>query len=409
MLKPCGYSLLMLLLLGCASQPQEQPSEIIAQSEFLLLQANEALRQNEFDLALAITDGAQKLAPNSANVYFMRARAYSEIGQWEKAEQSYRKVLELEPQYRGVWNNLGNNTFRQQKFEQAIGYYYKEIARNAQYPLPQSAEEAIPFYQLGRAYVELGKVDSARICFQRALGFDSLYALCHFNLALLFEDEGELGAALTHAQRAGRIEPANLEYRYLVGGLLVKQRRYEEALAPLREVAAQWPWHHGAQYNMGQALVRLGKADEGKKYLAEAERVRAEDAKIEHLENTIRSLPNDPMAHAALAFAFRRAGRYNDALHAYQVAAHLAPRNMEIQTNIANLYLLKSDTTRAIRHYQRILEYNPALTDVWLNLGVVYALSHKPEQARAAWENVLKYQPEHPLAKRYLAKLASAR
>ncbi len=408
MLKPYVTALLALLLCACSSQPKEDPEEIIAQSEFLLRQANEAVRQNEFDAALAITDSAQKLTPSSANVYFMRARVYSEVGQWQNAETAYRKVLELEPSYRGVWNNLGNNTFRQQKYEQAIGFYQKEIARNEKLQPQSRAEEAIPFYQLGRAYVELGKVDSARISFQHALALDSTYSLCHFHLALLFEDESELAPALTHAQQALQIEPANLEYRYLVGQLLVKQQRFEDAMVLLREVAAQWPWHHGAQYNLGQSLVRLGQQEEGKKFLAEAERVRAEDAKIEHLENTIRSLPNDPMAHASLAFAFRRVGRYNDALHAYQVAAHLAPMNMEIQTNIANLYLLKSDTTRAIRHYQRILEYNPALADVWLNLGVVYALSHKPEQARAAWENVLKYQPEHPLAKRYLAKLASA-
>jgi Tfp pilus assembly protein PilF len=398
----------VLLLCACTSQPQEEPEEIIAQSEFLLRQANEALRLNEFDAALAIADSAQKLTPKSANVYFMRARIYSEVGQWQNAETAYRKVLELEPSYRGVWNNLGNNTFRQQKYEQAIGLYRNEIARNAKLKPQSAAEAAIPFYQLGRAYVELGQVDSARASFQRALARDSSYALCHFHLALLFEDESELGPGLVHAQAALKIEPANLEYRYLVGGLLVKLQRYGEAIALLREVAGQWPWHHGAQYNMGQALVRLGQAEEGKKYLEEAERVRAEDARIEHLENTIRSLPNDPMAHASLAFAFRRVGRYNDALHAYQVAAHLAPANMEIQTNIANLHLLKGDTLRAIRHYQRILQYDPALAEVWINLGVVYALSRKPEEARGAWESALQYQPDHPLAKRYLAKLASA-
>ena len=396
-----------MLLCACSSQPQEEQDEIVARSEFLLRQANEAVRQNEFDAALAITDSAQKLTPKSANVYFMRARAYSEVGQWQNAETAYRKVLELEPSYRGVWNNLGNNTFRQQRYEQAIGFYRKEIARNEKFQTQSRAEEAIPFYQLGRAYVELGKIDSAQTAFQHALALDSLYSLCHFHLALLFEDESELVPALKHARHALQIEPANLEYRYFVGQLLVKLQRYDEAIALLREVAAQWPWHHGAQYNMGQALVRLGKQEEGKKFLEEAERVRAEDAKIEHLENTIRSLPNDPMAHASLAFAFRRAGRYNDALHAYQVAAHLAPMNMEIQTNIANLHLLKSDTLRAIRHYHRILQYNPTLTDVWLNLGVVYALSHKPNEARSAWQNALKYQPDHPLAKRYLAKLAS--
>jgi len=250
-------------------------------------------------------------------------------------------------------------------------------------------------------------VDSAQVCFQRALEFDSLYALCHFNLALLFENEGELVPALAHAQSARQIEPSSLEYRYLVGALFVKLRRYEEALVLLREVAQEWPWHHGAQYNLGQALVRLGRQEEGKKYLEEAERVRAQDAKIEHLENTIRSLPNDAMSHAALAFALRRAGRYNDAMHAYKVAAHLAPTNMEILNNIANLWLIQGDTLKAINQYQMILQRDPTLVDIWLNLGVVFALARDMQAARTAWENALKYQPNHPLARKYLAKISN--
>jgi cytochrome c-type biogenesis protein CcmH/NrfG len=175
----------------------------------------------------------------------------------------------------------------------------------------------------------------------------------------------------------------------------------------LREVMEKWPWYRGAQYNFGQALIHLGRQDEAKKYLDAAERARAQDAKIEHLENTIRSLPNDPMAHASLAFALRRAGRYNDAMHAYKVAAHLAPNNMEIQNNIANLHLVKGDTAAAISQYRMILQHDPTLVDVWVNLGIVYAISQNFDAARHAWQNALRYAPDHPAAKAYLAKLPS--
>jgi tetratricopeptide (TPR) repeat protein len=383
---------------GCQSKPE--PIELMARSDFLLRQGEEALRQNEFDLALALADSAEKLTPKSANVHFLRARICSEAGQWQKAESSYRKALELEPGYRGAWNNLGNNAFRQQKYHQAIAFYQKELETNT---------EPIPWRGMGRAYVELGKIDSAQYAFQRALAFDSLHAPAHFSLALLFEDEGEVEKALYHAQRAWRLEKDNLEYRYIVGALLVKSRKYEAALEVLRTVVEKWPWYRGAQYNFGQALVHLGRQNEAKKYLDEAERMRAVGAQIEHLENTVRSLPQDPMAHATLAFALRRVGRYNDAMHAYRVAAHLAPNNMEIQNNIANLHLLKGDTTRAINQYRMILQHDSTLVDIWLNLGIVYALSKQIENARQAWLNALKHQPNHPAARAYLAKLPSAR
>jgi tetratricopeptide (TPR) repeat protein len=393
----CFFALLTIFFsAGCTSKSGQEPNEFMARSEFLLRHGEVALRQNEFDYALALADSAGKLAPKNSNVYFLRARIFSELGQWQKAEAAYRQVLALEANYRGVWNNLGNNAYRQQEFRRAIVLYQKELAINA---------EAIPWRGMGRAYVELGKVDSAQYAFRRALASDSLYAPAHFNLALLLEGEGEVVPALHHARRAWKIEPDNLEYRYVAGELLVKNQKFEEALAVLRAVVDGMPWHRGAQYNYGQALQRLGRPEEAKKYLDEAERVRAIGAQIEHLENTIRSLPSDPMAHASLAFALRRVGRYNDAMHAYKVAAHLAPANMEIQNNIANLYLIKGDTAAAINHYQMILQHDPKLFDIWMNLGVVCALSKKYDAARRAWQMALQLAPDHPAAKAYLARL----
>jgi tetratricopeptide (TPR) repeat protein len=394
------YSLFILFAVilwsACNSKPPESPA-LIARSDFWVHQGEEALRQNEFDFAIILADSAEKLAPENANVHFLRGRIYSEVGQWQNAETAYRKALALQPDYRGVWNNLGNNAYRQQKYYQAIAFYQKEL---------ETSPAAIPYRGVGRAYVELGKVDSAHHAFEQAIAADSLYSPAHFSLGFLFEDEGEFEKALQHARSAWQLDPENLEYRYLTGELLVKTRQYEEALSVLGGVVAKWPWHHGAQYNCGQALARLGRETEAKKYLDEAERVRAWDARLEHLENTVRSLPSDPFAHAALASMLRRTGRYNDAMHAYKVAQHLAPQDMEIRVNIANLHLVKGDTTRAIEHYRLILQHNPALVEARLNLGVVYALSGRLAEAEQAWREVLKYAPNHPAARVYLARLA---
>jgi tetratricopeptide (TPR) repeat protein len=200
---------------GCKSKPEQESPEAIAISDFLLQQGEDALRQNEFDFALLLADSAGKLAPKNANVYFLRARVCSEVGQWQNAEAAYRKALELEPNYRGVWNNLGNNAYRQQEYNKAIGYYQKELQINP---------AAIPWRGMGRAYVELGKVDSAQYTFQRAIAIDSLYAPAHFSLALLLEDEGEIDQALYQAQKAWQLDQQNLEYRYIAGELLVKSR-----------------------------------------------------------------------------------------------------------------------------------------------------------------------------------------
>lgn len=361
-----------------------------------LLQGIDALKQHNFIQALSFADSATKYAVEKADIHFFKGRVYSELGRFKEAEQAYMKALEATPSYRGVWNNLGNNAYRQQNFSQAIEYYMQEVSRN---------KAPIPLRAVGRAFVELGKTDSARTFFKKAIDLDINYAAAYFNLAQLEEDEGNFKQAIQYAGRAYGIEPDNLEYRYLYSTLLVQMDKGSEAILNLRKIVEKWPWHHGSHYNLGRALIQTGQKTEGENYLEQAERVRASQAKIDHLENTVRALPDDPYSYAALAFALRKAGRYNDAMHSYKVALYLEPENFDIWNNVANLYLLQGDTITALATYNYIVEKNPMLTDIWLNMGVVYALSNQKEKARSAWEQVLAYHSDNISALKYLKKL----
>ena len=361
-----------------------------------LLQGSDALKQHNFIQALSFADSAAKYAVEKADIHFFKGRVYSELGRFKEAEQAYLKAIEATPGYRGVWNNLGNNAYRQQNFSQAIDYYTHEVAQN---------KAPIPLRAVGRAFVELGKTDSARIFFKKAIDLNINYAAAYFNLAQLEEDEGNFKQAIQYAGRAYGIEPDNLEYRYLYSTLLVQMDKGSEAILNLRKIVEKWPWHHGAHYNLGRALIRAGQKTEGENYLEQAEQVRATQAKIDHLENTVRALPDDPYSYAALAFALRKAGRYNDAMHSYKVALYLEPENFDIWNNVANLYLLQGDTITALATYNYIVEKNPMLTDIWLNMGVVYALSNQKEKARSAWEQVLTYKSNNISALKYLKKL----
>ena len=390
---------LLLFLYSCSSN-EKQVVDVSYSSNprtsRFLLQGSDALKQHNFIQALTLADSADKYATQKADVHFFKGRVYSELGRFAEAEQAYKNALKAAPGYRGVWNNLGNNAYRQQNFSRAIDYYRQEITQN---------QAPIPLRALGRAFVELGKTDSARTYFQKAIDLDRNYAAAHFNLAQLEEDEGKLKQALQYAGRAYGIEPDNLEYRYVYSTLLVQMDRGSEAIYNLREIVKKWPWHHGAHYKLGRALVKAGQKTNGENYLEQAEQVRATQAKIDHLENTVRALPDDPYSYAALAFALRKVGRYNDAMHSYKVALYLDPDNFDIWNNVANLYLLQGDTITALSTYNYIVNRNHKLTDIWLNMGVVYALSNQKEKARSAWEQVLTYQSDNAAALNYLKKL----
>ena len=365
-------------------------------ADYFLMEGNKYLKKHDFKKALALADSAELYAIKKDDVYFFKGRIYSELGRFAKADEAYNNTININPDYIGAWNNLGNNAFRQQNFSQAVKFYNKEIIIN---------KTSIPFRALGRAYVELGKTDSARICFQLSIDINNNYASAYLNLAQLEEDEGNLNKALQLASRAYALEPNNVEYQYVYSTILVQMDRGKEAIYSLREIIKEWPWHHGAHYNLGRALIQSGQKVEGQQYLDESEKIRANQAKIDHLENTIRALPDDPYSYAALAFALRKVGRFNDSMHSYKVALYLDPDNYDIWNNVANLYLLQKDTIKALDTYNYIVDKNPELIDIWLNMGVVYALANQKENAIYSWERALKYQPDNISAIKYLNKI----
>ena len=389
---------LLFASVGCRSGAEETKRPTLDPVTARYLQTGTAaLDAYQYEAALVYADSADRQRPNTPDVAFLRGRIYAEMADLGRSDSLYRQVLALTPGYPGAWNNLGNNAFRQKSYSEAISYYRNELERE---PAP------IPWRGIGRAYVELGKGDSARYALGQALELDSTYAPAYFNLALIYEDEGELDKALDHARQAWRLSPEDFDYRYLMASLMIKTRNHvEEAIPHLLAVTKHWPWHHASHYNLGQAYLLIGEQAKGEALIEQSEALRAREVKVQNFSGVAQSKANDPMAYAALGSALRRSGRLEDALRAYRVALLLDSTNLEIQNNVANLYLLQQDTLAAIQTYRHIVQQNPTLVDIWVNLGIVYAISGKREQAREAWQKALQHEPGHEAAQAYLARL----
>ena len=362
----------------------------------LLSRGDAALMVYDYDRAFALVDSAEVLAPALADIPFLKGRIYAELLRLDDADSAYYEALAIRPGYPGAWHNLGNTAFRRQEYSQAITNYHKELAFHP---------DARPWRGVAKAYVELGKTDSARYAFEQALRLDSTFAQAYFGLALLLEDVGDMEGALEASQKALKYHPESLEFRFNVGASLVKLGRSEEALNHLQAVIDGWPWHQGAHYNLAQALVRLGRVEEAEAVQQRTEQLRELQAQISNQENAVRVQPENPYAHAGLGSVLRRAARYKDAMHAYRVATHLDPSNLEFRNNIAVLYLLQHDTTSAIQTFEYMVHVDSSNVTSWFNLGSLYAMSRQPGKARSAWMYAARLDPDNEAIRRALERL----
>lgn len=361
-----------------------------------LVQAQTAYREGAHGSALDLIDRAENRAPELADVYFVRGLVYSELRRLEEAEAAYRKVVELAPEYEGVYFNLGNVAYRQDDVRDALAYYRKEQRRHP---------SADVLASIGEAYQRLGRADSARAALTRAVAASDTSAKPHYLLSKLYEEEGSYEQAARQAEAAYELDSARTEHRYQLGAMYARIGRSEEAARLLASITQENPWHYAAHHQLGQVLIRTGRTEEGRSHLARSDSLQDQVKCLQTLQNRAHTNPSDASSWAQYAEALRRFGRTEKALETYQIAAHLAPGNLAIQSNLATLALVNGRTTTAIYRYRQILDRDSTLSQVWFNLGLAYVRNGDESRAREAWSKTVSLDPDHERARALLTRL----
>lgn len=407
-LQPVVLLLIALLWASCANNDESITEKARRNADpqaiTFLFNAQEAFEAGYYDLALAMADSAANYEPALADIPFLKGRVYTSLRRVEDALAAYEKVLELDPAYPGVYMNLGNSAFLSGQPEQALSFYRKEQAR-AEKENDDVVDSPAFLIQLGRAFADTGKPDSARWALEKAIQADSLNPTGYMWLGQVLEDEGEFEEALSYSRRGLDLQPANPNYGYVVGVQHLRNGDLQEAADLLEDVTGKLTTHYAAHYNLGQALLGLGKQEEAAYYLTRADTLLELQKEVEKWERLVNSNSHEPMLWVNYGTALHESGRIDDAIEALGIAFSLQPQWLEIQNNIANLLILKGDTTEAMARYQRLLQVDPNLPDIWFNLGTLHAMTGNYTEAREAWNKTLSLAPGHPEATAYLKQI----
>ncbi len=401
--RPSGAAValgLLLLLAACGEEASQSAQSLQAvrsvpsEARPLLDAAMQAMQQGAFITALALADSAAQVAPGLPETAFIQGRTYFELGRMAEAREAYRAVLERDANFEGAWHNLGNVAFRQKQFREALRYYEKEAALHAAAPNP--------WHGMGGAYESLGRADSARWAYEKAAEVDPDYMPAYLSLATWHQDEGDFEKALEYARRAHELAPADLDARYLVGGLAFQAGRHEEAIEMLTPVAEAQPWNYSALFTLGQAHQRLGHDAEARRTLAQANQVRAQQAEVERIQREAGDQPENFDRQIAYADALRRTGRLAEAFRPFHVAASLRPDNLALRNNLATLYLQRGDTTEALARYRQILQRDSTFAEAWLNLALHYGRTGRREAFDQALRRAVAHGQDNPTVQAFL-------
>jgi tetratricopeptide (TPR) repeat protein len=154
------------------------------------------------DVVRVLRRGARSDADRRAAYehYLEGCRLDEEETTFDRAEQSYRRAIELDPSLANAVTNLGNLRFRRGFPDEAEKLYRQALEIDATQP------EA--YYNLGFLCYERGDADSAIGWFRKALDHDPSFADAHFNLAMALEELGRVREAKPHWETYLRLDPS---------------------------------------------------------------------------------------------------------------------------------------------------------------------------------------------------------
>lgn len=189
--------------------------------------------QGLIDLAIDTYRRAIELQPNFPDAYCNLANALKEKGQVQEAEDCYNTALRLCPNHADSLNNLANIKREQGYIEEATRLYLKALEVFPEFAAAHSnlasvlqqqgkLNEALLHYKeairiqptfadaysnMGNTLKEMQDVAGALQCYTRAIQINPAFADAHSNLASIHKDSGNIPDAIQSYRTALKLKP----------------------------------------------------------------------------------------------------------------------------------------------------------------------------------------------------------
>ena len=346
----------------------------------------------------------------NANDLYKKANTFYDLKQYENAIDSYKKVVDIKPDFSPAWNGLGKTFYDTGKYQQASEAYNNAIQ------LENNDKEA--WIGRGLSLYKLEKYEDAISSFNKALKLDDNQPEVWNSMGEALSKINQYSQAIYAYERA-----TNLNHKFDVawnnkGQALHKQHRYKDAVEAYKQATGLKIDYVEAWYNLGNAYARLQEHKEAfeayekavqyqptysQAWLSKGNMLinleRHEEA-IESFQQVIKYQPKSYKAWFNKGWCLHKTKRYESAVDAYD-------RAIEIQGNDYNSWYNKGNSLYKLKRYQKAIEaydmaitYQPEHFESFYSKGNVLFDMKRYKDALTAYEAAIKIKPNDKKAKR---------
>ncbi|HUV49876.1 MAG TPA: tetratricopeptide repeat protein [Anaerolineae bacterium] len=285
---------------------------------------------------IKIASGKMGNLPFDIDTEIKKAFQYHQSGQFEKAQEIYKEILEINPNHSDSLHLSGIIAHQSGKNDIAANLINRAIQTRP--------EEPVYYLSLGSVYKSQGSLDEAILSYQKALELNPDYAEAYNNMGNAVKAQGRLDEAILHYKKALELKP-----------------NYAEAYS-----------------NLGIAFYPQGKLDEA----------------IWNYQKALQLNPDLVEVWDSLGVAFYAQDRLDEAVSCFQKALELNPDYAKAYNNLGIAFYPQGKLDEAILHYKKALELNPDYAEAYNNLGAVFKSQSRINEAISCYQKALQIKPD---------------
>ena len=295
------------------------------------------LEAGDHSRAIAASAKGLKIDPNQARAHYNIGTAHLQLGDRELAVAHYRRALEIQPGLVETHNNLGNVFQEQGRYEEAVRAYQEALAIKIHPSF---------YHNLGSAFLEWGRGDSARVYFRKGLVLDPDMRESYRGLANAFLDEDLLQSALQVLQEARGRWPHDVLLAQMLGDVHAALGMEEAAIGAYRQSgksdveiwlqfgkrgAIRSNWEKARGYYQRALLIdeKDGRVHNGLGEVAFADGDMG--SALAAFRQALRLDPELAVAYANIGRVYLKHGRGLEAVAALEKAAELVPEDDDVR------------------------------------------------------------------------------
>ncbi len=353
------------------------------------------IRRRQYDEAEKYLKKATRLAPSNIRIGLRLAELYESRGKLDAAQSEYKRLLAV-----------GKKDRRLKKVEKRLAISSgRELAKKGELNaalmifsglLSEHGDDPEVLFNLASTYVLLNRVEEAKQTFQRLLEHQPKNLLAHFNLANIYERQGDLDRAIHHLKTIDELDVESRITRVarerlgiLEGRRFMARGQWRAALEAFQRVVERYPESEEAWFNLAVAHLQLGHREDGEAAF----------------KKVLQFNPDNFSARLNLAGFYLSVGRIDEAIEHYQyVIDHdergryrneAARRLNAVYTTLAQQKLQAGQVEAGLREFEKALAVFPGDVRSLFNKGVILAQQGRLDEALEAFQKVVQLDPKN--------------